>query len=97
MGRDRIMANFVSRRTFVIEWGLCDPAGIVFNSRFFEMFDQATWLLFERALVVPRAELFASPVEPATEGRLRETEPTCRSVVAQTQDTAEDQRRAERF
>jgi 4-hydroxybenzoyl-CoA thioesterase len=53
------MSNFISHRTFVIEWGFCDPAGIVFNGRFFEMFDQATWLLIERALGVPRAELAA--------------------------------------
>jgi|SRR5580765_7899986 4-hydroxybenzoyl-CoA thioesterase len=54
------MTSYISQRTFVIEWGVCDPAGIVFNSRFFEMFDQATWLLFERALGVPRAGLSAS-------------------------------------
>jgi len=54
------MTNFVSRHTFTIEWGACDPAGIVFNARFYEMFDQATWLLFERALGVPRAGLFES-------------------------------------
>ena len=35
------MANLVYRRKFTVEWGHCDPAGIVFNSRFFEMFDQA--------------------------------------------------------
>lgn len=35
-----------------IEWGHCDPAGIVFNSRFFEFFDHSTWLLFEAALGV---------------------------------------------
>jgi 4-hydroxybenzoyl-CoA thioesterase len=53
------MRNFISQRTFIIEWGFCDPAGIVFNGRFFEMFDQATWLLIERGLGVPRAELSA--------------------------------------
>jgi 4-hydroxybenzoyl-CoA thioesterase len=54
------MSNFVSQRTLTVEWGLCDPAGIVFNSRFFEMFDQGTWLLFERVLGVPRDKLFAA-------------------------------------
>jgi 4-hydroxybenzoyl-CoA thioesterase len=54
------MANFVSQREVTIEWGLCDPAGIVFNSRFFEFFDQGTWLLFETVLAVPRSELFAT-------------------------------------
>src|ERR1700687_3611507 len=40
-----------------IEWGQCDPAGIVFNSRFFEMFDTSTWMLFEKALGVKPHEL----------------------------------------
>ena len=53
------MANLVYRRTFTVEWGHCDPAGIVFNSRFFEFFDEGTWTLFETALGVPRANLFA--------------------------------------
>ena len=43
------------RRQLTIEWGQCDPAGIVFNSRFFEMFDFSTWMLFEAALGVKRA------------------------------------------
>jgi 4-hydroxybenzoyl-CoA thioesterase len=42
--------NFICRRQFVIEWGHCDPAGIVFNARFFEFFDANTWIMFERAL-----------------------------------------------
>ena len=46
------MASFIFRRQLTIEWGQCDPAGIVFNSRFFEMFDTSTWLLFEAALGV---------------------------------------------
>jgi 4-hydroxybenzoyl-CoA thioesterase len=46
------MANLVSRRQFTIEWGHCDPAGIVFNPRFFEFFDGGTWTLFEAALGV---------------------------------------------
>ena len=51
------MAGFVSRRQFTIEWGHCDPAGIVFNSRFFEFFDWGTWTLFETALGVRPADL----------------------------------------
>jgi 4-hydroxybenzoyl-CoA thioesterase len=39
------MTSFVNRRQFMIEWGHCDPAGIVFNSRFFEFFDWGTWTL----------------------------------------------------
>jgi len=51
------MTNLVYRRQFAIEWGHCDPAGIVFNSRFFEFFDWSAWLLFEAALGVRPAEL----------------------------------------
>ena len=43
-----------------IEWGHCDPAGIVFNSRFFEFFDHSTWLLFDAALGVKPNELAAA-------------------------------------
>jgi 4-hydroxybenzoyl-CoA thioesterase len=51
------MANLISRRQFTIEWAHCDPAGITFNSRFFEFFDWGTWLLFERALGVRPPDL----------------------------------------
>src|SRR6516164_5822282 len=51
------MSKFVHRRQFMIEWGHCDPAGIVFNSRFFEYFDWGTWKLFEAALGVKPHEL----------------------------------------
>ena len=51
------MGNFVYRRQFPIEWGHCDPAGIVFNSRFFEFFDWSAWMLFEAALGVRPSEL----------------------------------------
>lgn len=46
------MADFVSKRQFTIDWAYCDPAGIVFNGRFFEFFDTSAWLLFEAALGV---------------------------------------------
>ena len=49
------VASFTFRRQLTVEWGHCDPAGIVFNSRFFEMFDISTWMLFEAALGVKRA------------------------------------------
>ena len=54
------MASFTFRRQLTIEWGQCDPAGIVFNSRFFEMFDTSTWMLFEAALGVKPHELAAT-------------------------------------
>src|ERR1700730_18273775 len=51
------MANLVYRRRFTVEWGHCDPAGIVFNTHFFEFFDWSVWLLFETALGVPPNEM----------------------------------------
>jgi len=51
------MGNLVYRRKFTVEWGHCDPAGIVFNSRFFEFFDWSSWLLFEQALGVRPSDL----------------------------------------
>ena len=39
----------VSRREVEIEWGDCDPAGIVFYPRYFAMFDASTGLLLEQA------------------------------------------------
>lgn len=37
-------------RRLAIEWGDCDPAGIVFYPRYFAMFDASTAALFQRAL-----------------------------------------------
>ena len=51
------MAPFTFRKQLTIAWGQCDPAGIGFNSRFFEMFDTSTWKLFEAALGVKPHEL----------------------------------------
>ena len=49
------MPSLVHRKELTIEWGHCDPAGIVFNSRFFEIFDWCSWEMFEAALGMPRA------------------------------------------
>jgi 4-hydroxybenzoyl-CoA thioesterase len=38
-----------NRRRVRIEWGDCDPAGIVFYPRYFAMFDASTQYLFEAA------------------------------------------------
>jgi 4-hydroxybenzoyl-CoA thioesterase len=53
----KAVASLVSRRQLTIEWSHCDPAGIVFNSRFFEYFDWGTWTLFEAALGVRPPDL----------------------------------------
>lgn len=39
-------------RPYRIEWGHCDPAGIVYAPRFLEMFGESTIMLFEKALGV---------------------------------------------
>jgi 4-hydroxybenzoyl-CoA thioesterase len=44
-------------RNVRIEWGDCDPAGIIFYPRYFEIFDAATSALFERALGMSKLEL----------------------------------------
>ena len=44
------MAYMTNTRDVKIEWGDCDPAGIVFYPRYFAMFDASTTALFERAL-----------------------------------------------
>ncbi|GAB4347417.1 MAG: acyl-CoA thioesterase [Oricola sp.] len=41
-----MLSNTLTRR---IEWGDCDPAGIVFNPNFFRYFDHCTTMLYEAA------------------------------------------------
>jgi 4-hydroxybenzoyl-CoA thioesterase len=47
-GREAGMLS--NRRSVRIEWCDCDPAGIVFYPRYFEIFDTSTTALIERAL-----------------------------------------------
>ena len=42
-------AFVVNRRDLVVEWGHCDPAGIVFHPRFIEYFDWSCVALVEAA------------------------------------------------
>ena len=45
----------ISRRRIRVDWGHCDPAGIVFYPNYFRWFDQCTSALFEGAgLPLPR-------------------------------------------
>jgi 4-hydroxybenzoyl-CoA thioesterase len=41
---------FSNTRTTRIEWGDCDPAGIIYYVRYFEIFDVSTTMLFESAI-----------------------------------------------
>jgi 4-hydroxybenzoyl-CoA thioesterase len=47
-------------RKLTIEWGHCDPAGIVFNPRFFEFFDWSTAQLVNVALALEASSLAAA-------------------------------------
>lgn len=47
---------FTSRRKILIEWGDCDPAGIVFYPRYFAWFDASTAHHFA-AVGLPKPEL----------------------------------------
>jgi 4-hydroxybenzoyl-CoA thioesterase len=49
---------FTNTRTLRIEWGDCDPAGIIFYPRYFEIFDASTAALFEHALGITKFEMF---------------------------------------
>jgi 4-hydroxybenzoyl-CoA thioesterase len=46
----------VNKRSIHIEWGDCDPLGIVYFPRYFEFFDACTNALFERA-GLPKQEM----------------------------------------
>src|SRR5436309_673960 len=80
------MDRFIYRRQFSVEWGHCDPAGIVFNSRFFEFFDWNTWLMFEAALSVRPSELaarFGIAGIPLVEARARFVKPARFNDIAE--------------
>ena len=47
----------IHSRNIRIQWGDCDPMGIVFFPRYFAIFDDSTSLLFERALGITKFEL----------------------------------------
>jgi len=55
------------RRAIVVEWGECDPGGIVYFPRYFEWFDAGTATLFEdaglpKAVMLPRFGCAGIPV-----------------------------------
>jgi 4-hydroxybenzoyl-CoA thioesterase len=52
------VTTFTNTRTVRIEWGDCDPAGIIFYPNCFRIFDDATARLFEAALGMTKFEMF---------------------------------------
>jgi 4-hydroxybenzoyl-CoA thioesterase len=70
---------FTNSRALRIEWGDCDPAGIVFYPRYFAMFDTSTTALFERALGMTKFEFlnaYNSVGYPMVDTRARFLSPT---------------------
>jgi 4-hydroxybenzoyl-CoA thioesterase len=49
----------INRRTIRIEWGDCDPAGIVYFPRYFVYFDNCTVGLFESATKLKKSAMTA--------------------------------------
>jgi 4-hydroxybenzoyl-CoA thioesterase len=52
------MATLSNTRTVRIEWGDCDPAGIIFFPNYFRIFDNSTAMLFEAVLGMKKFEMF---------------------------------------
>ena len=46
-----------NRRTVRIEWGDCDPAGIIYYPRYFEIFDASVNALFERGIGMTKYQM----------------------------------------
>jgi 4-hydroxybenzoyl-CoA thioesterase len=49
---------YTNTRNLRIEWGDCDPAGIIFYPNYFRFFDHSIEMLFEAALGITKYEMF---------------------------------------
>jgi len=66
-------------RTVRIEWGDCDPAGIIFYPRYFAIFDASTTMLIESALGMKKIDYlkaYAIAGHPVVETRAKFRLPT---------------------
>ena len=52
------MTSFTNTRSVRIEWGDCDPAGIIYYPNYFRIFDASTAMLFEAALGMTKFQMF---------------------------------------
>jgi 4-hydroxybenzoyl-CoA thioesterase len=52
------MSTLSNSRSVRIEWGDCDPAGIIFFPNYFRIFDHSTAMLFEVVLGMTKFEMF---------------------------------------
>lgn len=69
----------VHTRKLRIEWGWCDPAGIVFFPRYFEIFDSCTTMMFCQALGMSKFQfmrLYKFEGYPLVDTRARFLKPT---------------------
>src|SRR6185295_14525897 len=88
---------FTNSRPVRIEWGDCDPAGIVFYPRYFAMFDHSTVLLIEAALGVKKHQLYQDydfNGYPIVETRARFLAPTRYGDDVQVETTVTEVRRS---
>jgi 4-hydroxybenzoyl-CoA thioesterase len=71
------VTSLVFRWQMTVEFGHCDPAGMVSPKRLFEYFDTGTWSLFEAALGIKRADFITTfGILPLVDVRLN-----CRKTV----------------
>ena len=73
------MGTMIYTRHARIEWGDCDPAGIVFYPRYFAMFDSCTTALFSQALGMTKYQFtrhFKFDGYPMVDTRARFLKPT---------------------
>jgi 4-hydroxybenzoyl-CoA thioesterase len=52
------MGTHSNTRAVRIEWGDCDPAGIIFFPNYFRIFDHSTAMLFEAVLGMTKLDMF---------------------------------------
>jgi 4-hydroxybenzoyl-CoA thioesterase len=68
-----LYAMFVSKKHLLVEWGHCDPAGIVFYPQYLAWFDDCTTALFTNAGMPTRALFRAHAISgvPLVDVRVR--------------------------
>ena len=74
----------VNTRTVRIEWGDCDPAGIVYYPRYFAFFDASTSALIERALGMTKHDYLAAYDSPGIRWSMRIPASSFRPATATT-------------
>ena len=87
----------VNTRSVRIEWGDCDPAGIIYYPRYLAFFDASTSALIERALGMKKRDYlkaYAFTVHPLVKTHCRFLAPTRNGDDVTIETTETDLRRA---